>query len=181
MMELKLDEAPYTIHNLPYGVLSTPDEPQPRTAVAVGHHAIDLAKYAKIGTLKRIEEAHNINLTEILGKSTLNAFAELSWDVRKEVRLQLQGDLQAQRVPAEVLVRLEDAILHQPMQTRGFSDFYTSLDHCKNCSGELTSKNIYKNWFHAPSVYNSRVSNYIDDPGGLFHNLSTRTGLLHSC
>jgi fumarylacetoacetase len=50
------------------------------------------------------------------------------------------------------------------MQMQGFSDFYTSLDHCKNCSGELTAKNIYKNWFYAPSVYNSRVSSVVPTP-----------------
>ncbi|KAM3415552.1 Fumarylacetoacetase [Cercospora zeina] len=161
---LKLDEAPFTIHNLPYGVFSTAEEPQPRTAVAIGQHAIDLTKYAKSGTLKRIQEENGIDLVQIFSQPTLNMFAELPWDVRKEVRGQLQNDLQAQKVPTEVLVRLGDAVLHLPMQTRGFSDFYTSLDHCKNCSGELTSKNIYKNWFHAPSVYNSRVSSVVPTP-----------------
>lgn len=53
------------------------------------------------------------------------------------------------------------------MSMPGFSDFYTSLDHCRNCSGELTTANIPSNWFITPSVYNSRVSSVLPTPSSI--------------
>ena len=73
------------------------------------------------------------------------------------------------------------------MRMQGFSDFYTSLEHCQNCSGEMAAAKIPKNWFYvcsnddkllfiewnniadlspsqAPSVYNSRVSSVLPTP-----------------
>jgi fumarylacetoacetase len=52
MSSLVLDELPYSIDNLPYGVISTSNEPQARCAVAIGQHAIDLAKYANARLLE---------------------------------------------------------------------------------------------------------------------------------
>ena len=46
-----LDKAPYTIDTLPYGVISTTSAPEPRCAVAIGDHAIDLGKYVQSGNL----------------------------------------------------------------------------------------------------------------------------------
>lgn len=51
-----LDKAPYTLHNLPYGVISTTAEPNPRCAVAIGDHALDLAKYAFAGRLASVSK-----------------------------------------------------------------------------------------------------------------------------
>jgi len=47
------------------------------------------------------------------------------------------------------------------MSIAGFSDFYTSLEHCQNCSAGMARSGIFKNWFYAPSVYNSRVSSVV--------------------
>jgi fumarylacetoacetase len=94
----------------------------------------------------------------------LNTFAALPWDVRKAVRAQIQADLKDGKVPASVLVPLKDVTSHLPMKMTGFSDFYTSLEHCQNCSSEMSSAAIAKNWWYAPSVYNSRVSSVLPTP-----------------
>lgn len=47
------------------------------------------------------------------------------------------------------------------MTIGGYSDFYTSLEHCQNCSAGMARSGIFKNWFYAPSVYNSRVSSVV--------------------
>jgi len=62
----------------------------------------------------------------------LNAFAALPWSTRKAVRSRLQEDLKASRVPAECLVSLSDVTSHLPMKIPGYSDFYTSLEHCQD-------------------------------------------------
>lgn len=56
---------------------------------------------------------------------------------------------------------LKDTKTHLPFRIPGYTDFYTSLDHCKNCSGELTTAAIPKNWYHAPSCYNGRQSSVV--------------------
>ncbi|KAI6814655.1 hypothetical protein KC332_g11746 [Hortaea werneckii] len=159
-----LDQQPYTLANLPYGVVSTPSNPKPRCAVAIGSHAIDLAAYAKPGRFFDLESGHNFMLAQIFSEPALNSFAALPWPTRRAVRQQLQEELKAGKVPAECLVNLSEVKNHVPMKMGGFSDFYTSLEHCQNCSGEMTSAAIAKNWWYAPSVYNSRVSSVLPSP-----------------
>ncbi|KAI7327544.1 hypothetical protein KC315_g7045 [Hortaea werneckii] len=159
-----LDQQPYTLANLPYGVISTPSNPKPRCAVAIGSHAIDLAAYAKPGRFFDLESGHNFMLAQIFSEPALNSFAALPWPTRRAVRQQLQDELKAGKVPAECLVNLSEVKNHVPMKMGGFSDFYTSLEHCQNCSGEMTSAAIAKNWWYAPSVYNSRVSSVLPTP-----------------
>jgi fumarylacetoacetase len=43
---------------------------------------------------------------------------------------------------------LDEVKQHLPMQMQGFSDFYTSLEHCQNCSGQMAEAKIPKNWFY---------------------------------
>ncbi|KAK3674837.1 hypothetical protein LTR78_005181 [Recurvomyces mirabilis] len=159
-----LDQPPYTLSNLPYGVISTASEPKPRCAVAIGQHVIELAKYAKNGNLFNIESGHNFILQQIFSEPALNSFASLPWPTRRTVREQIQDDLKAGKIPSSCLVELKDVTNHLPMKSTGFSDFYTSLEHCQNCSGEMTSSAIAKNWWYAPSVYNSRVSSLLPTP-----------------
>lgn len=132
-----LDQPPYTLANLPYGVISTSSEPKPRCAVAIGKHALDLAKYAKAGKLFDIESGHNFMLAQLFSEPALNSFAALPWPTRRAVREKLQEDLKAGQVPADCLVELDGVTNHLPMKTSGFSDFYTSLEHCQNVSCPL--------------------------------------------
>jgi fumarylacetoacetase len=130
----RLDLAPYTLNNLPYGVISTSSEPKPRCAVAIGKHAIDLAKYSRHGNLFGIESGQNFMFQQLFSEPALNDFAALSWPTRKAVRQQIQQDLQDGKVPPGCLVELQDVKHHLPMRMSGFSDFYTSLEHCQNVS-----------------------------------------------
>ena len=47
-------ESPFTIHNIPYGVISTEDNGKPRCATAIGDYAIDLAVYSQRGRLSSL-------------------------------------------------------------------------------------------------------------------------------
>ena len=55
MASLKLDQLPYTINNLPYGVFSSEHNPSPRCAVAIGQHAVDLTEWARRGTITSLQ------------------------------------------------------------------------------------------------------------------------------
>lgn len=79
---------------------------------------------------------------------TLNSFAALDQPIRAAVRAQIRKDLETGAVPDLCLEKLADVKQHLPMQMQGFSDFYTSLEHCQNCSGEMAAAKIPKNWFY---------------------------------
>ena len=49
------DKLPFTLQCLPFGVISTKDS-EPRCAVAIGDHAIDLTRYAKSGRLAGVSD-----------------------------------------------------------------------------------------------------------------------------
>ena len=63
-----LDKPPFTIHNLPYGVIKTANDSNPRCAIAIGGHALDLANYARTGKLKNLESGHNFKLETIFAE-----------------------------------------------------------------------------------------------------------------
>lgn len=76
MASLALDQLPFTIQNLPYGIISTNDEPVPRCAVAIGKHAVDLVKYAKEGRLAEIE--HCLDFEEMFARVCLYKYFQQS-------------------------------------------------------------------------------------------------------
>lgn len=68
-----LDKPPYTIDNLPYGVIKTVSDQNPRCAIAIGQHALDLAEYAGTGRLANLEAGHNFKLKDIFAEVSQNA------------------------------------------------------------------------------------------------------------
>ncbi|KAH9216318.1 putative fumarylacetoacetate hydrolase [Leptodontidium sp. 2 PMI_412] len=171
-MGVKIDVpsgSPFTIGNIPFGVISTRANPSLRCATAIGNYAIDLTVYCKRGHLSEL--GLDISFDNIFSQPTLNKFAVLPHAVRQGVRKKIIQDLDDAKVEEECLVSLDLITMHLPMQTGGFSDFYCSLEHCINASTSTplaywrtTGTAIPKNWFYAPSVYNSRVSSVIPSP-----------------
>lgn len=79
-----LDHAPFTIQNLPYGIISTSSEPSPRCAVAIGEHAIDLPKYAN-KSLNVLQTGQDLTFEQIFSEPVLNTYASLSWSVKSRL------------------------------------------------------------------------------------------------
>jgi fumarylacetoacetase len=79
---------------------------------------------------------------------TLNTFATLDQSIRSAIRALIRKDLENGAMPETCLLPLDEVTQHLPMQMQGFSDFYTSLEHCQNCSGEMAAAKIPKNWFY---------------------------------
>ena len=75
----------FSIHNIPFGIFSTPDR-SPRAGVAVGEHILDLAAVAEL-------DVFDFN-TAVLEKSTLNDFISLGKEITKKVRRDIQIWLQ---------------------------------------------------------------------------------------
>ena len=69
-----LDQLPFTIDNLPYGVIKTSTEPSPRCAVAIGQYALDLTKYAKTNALSSLESGHNFKFESLFADVSVTGY-----------------------------------------------------------------------------------------------------------
>lgn len=79
-----------------------------------------------------ITQIANLMNTNASMQPALNKFAALPWPTRRAVREQIQEDLQDGKVPSNCFVPLKEVENVLPMQIGGYSDFYTSLEHCQN-------------------------------------------------
>ncbi|QKX61163.1 uncharacterized protein TRUGW13939_08310, partial [Talaromyces rugulosus] len=155
-VRLEIAMTPFTIDNLPYGVISTEDNPTKRCAVAFEHSAIDLDLLHRHDFFASISALH----ASIFANDNWNAFAVLPLDVRASFRARIKSGIQDNSVN-EALIPLSKVQYHLPMATRNFSDFYCSYEHAKNCSEIMKFQNISPNWFVIPSVYNGRTSSLV--------------------
>ncbi|KAL4928976.1 uncharacterized protein BDV17DRAFT_298284 [Aspergillus undulatus] len=172
-----MSSSPFSIDNLPYGVVSTADNPTPRCATALENDAVDLAALERDGYFKSVPGFEN----NVFSLPTLNTFAALSKTSQRQVRAILKTTLSSsdfdETARKKYAIPLKNVTNHYPMDTRNFSDFYCSLEHTKNCS-EIMSAPVPQNWFIIPSVYNGRTSSLrisgtpIRRPNGVYSSRS---------
>ncbi|KAL4804545.1 2-hydroxyhepta-2,4-diene-1,7-dioate isomerase [Aspergillus unguis] len=158
------DQTPFPIDNIPFGVISTPDNPIPRCATAFQHNAVDLGALEVDGFFNSVP---GFAKGPVFAKPHLNDFASLPVESRRQVRhllreilLQIQEDAVKAR---RYLVPLRSVQNHYPMLTGNFSDFYCSLEHAQNCSA-IMNLSVLPNWYAIPSVYNGRTSSLTVSP-----------------
>lgn len=78
----------FSLANLPFGVITTPQSSTPHPAIAIGEHALDLAVFATNGGFSELPFIHP-NLV-VFAKPTLNDFAALGRPAHRKVRQYLQ-------------------------------------------------------------------------------------------
>lgn len=79
-----LDKLPFTLQCLPYGIVSTADS-EPRCAVAIGDHALDLLEYAHSGRLEDVSEAFgDIEFDHVFGQVSSSSNANLDKQGQKQ-------------------------------------------------------------------------------------------------
>lgn len=54
-------DSPFTLDNIPFGVISTESDPKPRGATALGDYAIDLAAYWKDRPYTQLEGSRSLH------------------------------------------------------------------------------------------------------------------------
>lgn len=161
----------FTIHNLPYGVVSHESRTAglPRLAVAYKEFAIDIAQLITTDFSHLRDNAQWSAIYETLAaQSNWNAFAALPGELRKAFRKQLQfvltshgnsAGFNASKHPA--YLPLSEINMYLPFDTHNFSDFYCSYEHAANCSAVFKipfSASSGSSWFSIPQVYNGRTS-----------------------
>ncbi|OJJ88955.1 uncharacterized protein ASPGLDRAFT_62570 [Aspergillus glaucus CBS 516.65] len=152
--------SPFTVDNIPFGVISTPDNPKPRCATAFGNYAIDLSALERVGFLSDIPGLEGKGGIEMIGnvfsQPTLNAFAAMPKEIRLKVRNSLTRYFHG-GLPPSYYIPLDTVTYHYPMDTSNFSDFFCSLEHVKNCAKVMNAP-ITPSFFSIPQVYNGRTS-----------------------
>ncbi|KAL7936391.1 fumarylacetoacetate hydrolase [Trichoderma chlorosporum] len=170
---------PFNINNLPYGIITSKNNPTKRCATVLERNAIDLSVLHTEGLflgLPGLEE--NIFLNDYL-----NGFAALPRSVRRAVREKLTQHLSTVDASSPALIALSEIQNHFPMDTRNFSDFFCSLEHTQNCMAVFRADGVINpNWFTAPMVYNGRTSSLVVSgtpvhrPYGIFPSATEKTG-----
>ena len=150
--------SPFSIQNLPFGLLARPGMPV-TLAAAIGPFALDLTALRDAGHLVR---AHYPVLDDFAEFDPLS-LSELRREVFRlldEANPALAGDLEAR---ATALVPLAGARMLLPIRPPGFVDFYSGIHHATNV-GRLfrpDGEPLLPNYRHLPVAYNGRASSVV--------------------
>lgn len=162
----------FSIHNIPFGIISTPANSQPRAAIAIGDYVLDLHAFAQGNGFAQLStiQPHQA----VFSQSTLNAFAALGRPMHKVVREYLQSVLLADGPFPEVLeknkplreaalFRRVDCTMHLPMAVGDYTDFYAGIHHATNVGTMFRGADnaLQPNYTHLPVGYHGRTSSIV--------------------
>jgi len=124
----------FPVQNLPYAVLRPRASHGPfRGAVAIGDQALDLAALAATGLVT----GSAADALALAAEPTLNAFmgaGPAAWQpLRRALFALLAQGAHAQDTVRACLLPLADVQYAVPARIGDYTDFYTSLDHARNC------------------------------------------------
>lgn len=152
------ENSDFSIHNIPFGIFSTPNGP-PRVGVAVGDHILDLAALAQYGVFEfnpAVLERDSLNDFIALGK-------EITKKARKKIQYWLHDESSVLAGKPELFVPRNTAQMHLPIQVGDYTDFYSSIEHATNVGKMFRDPEhaLLPNWRHLPVAYHGRASSII--------------------
>lgn len=136
---LQIDpKSPFSLANIPFGIISTSSDSTPRPAIAIGDYALDLKAFTSNEGFSELSSISS-NL-KVFAEPTLNSFAALGRPVHKVVREYLQKVLTKagpyanvlennSSLQKKVLFPLKDVTTHLPMNIGDYTDFYAGRNH----------------------------------------------------
>ncbi|EEQ87281.2 fumarylacetoacetase [Blastomyces dermatitidis ER-3] len=165
-------ESPFSLANIPFGIISTTASPNPRPAVAIGDHALDLFVFSSGGGFSQLSSFQQH--LDVFAQPTLNDFAALGRPVHRQVREYLQAVFKEDTPFPEVLkanenlkqsalVLRKDATNHLPLSIGDYTDFYAGLNHAYNVGVLFRGPDnaLQPNYKHLPVGYHGRASSVI--------------------
>ncbi|XP_018618668.1 fumarylacetoacetase [Scleropages formosus] len=167
MSFIKVDEkCDFSLHNLPYGVFSTADNPRRRIGVAIGDQILDLSEIKSLFTGPALAPHQHV-----FEEPTLNAFMGLGIQAWREARSALQYLLSATEgalrdndaLRSRAFVHQSSAKMHLPADIGDYTDFYSSRDHATNVGIMFRGKDnaLMPNWLRLPVGYHGRASSVV--------------------
>ncbi|QSB05675.1 fumarylacetoacetase [Natronoglycomyces albus] len=151
------DESPYNIHNLPYGVFSTAEDPTPRIGVRIGDFVFDMKLAVRAGNCQ------DCPTCTALQDQVLNRFMSLGRQMWTKVRTQVHDALtepSMREVASSWLVPIEEAQMHLPFLVTDFTDFHSSEHHTANLGHIFRpgAEALPANWKYQPLGYQGRAA-----------------------
>jgi fumarylacetoacetase len=165
----------FSLENLPFGIVTTPVNPSPHAAVAIGSNILDLEVLAAHPSTSLASLFPSLGGHEdVFAQPTLNAFAQLGRAVHREVRSGLRDLLAADTSRPDVLRDhaewREKAILpqhsvrmHLPMAIGDYTDFYAGYHHAFAVGTMFRGAQnaLQPNYTHLPVGYHGRASSIV--------------------
>ncbi|KAA8644307.1 hypothetical protein EYZ11_008341 [Aspergillus tanneri] len=164
--------SPFSLANIPFGIISSTKAPTRAAAIAIGDHALNLSVFASSGGFSQLPaiEPH----LGVFSQPTLNAFAALGRPVHRQVREYIQTVFRADTpfpqvlkdnaaLQKEALLPLTEVTNHLPMQIGDYTDFYAGLNHAYNVGVLFRGPEnaLQPNYKHLPVAYHSRASSVV--------------------
>lgn len=165
-------DSPFSLANIPFGIITNGESSQPRPAVAIGDYALDLKAFSLGGGFGALPEFQQH--LHVFSETTLNAFAALGQAKHRLVRHYLQQVFD-ERTPYESILRdnaelRSVALLRRelcqnvlPMHIGDYTDFYAGLNHAFNVGVLFRGKDaaLQPNYRHIPVGYHGRASTVV--------------------
>lgn len=166
-------DSPFSLRNIPFGVISTPKHSKPHIAIAIGDHVLDLTVFAASGGFLELPAVNSFNIG-VFGQPDLNAFAALGRQFHRQVREYLQDIFGVKTsfpwILKDAVALQKEALLSRfevqcllPMKIAGYTDFFAGKNHAYNCGCIFRDpKNaLQPNYLHLPVGYSSRASSVV--------------------
>ncbi|KAI1267978.1 Fumarylacetoacetase [Xylariaceae sp. FL1019] len=166
-------DSPFSLANIPFGIIRTRHDPALRAGIAIGDHVLDLKALATHQKFSEIFPSLQ-GQEDVFAKSTLNDFAALGRSVHREVRKTIQGLLSTDAQHPEVLRDNEElrekALFHQgdvknhlPMSVGDYTDFYAGYHHAFAVGSMFRGPDnaLQPNYTHLPVGYHGRASSIV--------------------
>lgn len=164
--------SPFSLANIPFGIISTKAAPQHRPATVIGENVIDLKVFAEKNGFQELDAVRG-NL-HVFSSTTLNAFAALGRPVHSKVRTYLQ-DVLTQGAPRghifqnnnslrqEAVLPLGNVTLHLPMDIGDYTDFFVGINHAFAVGSMFRGAEnaLQPNYRHLPVAYHGRASSVV--------------------
>ncbi|KAB8235138.1 hypothetical protein BDV23DRAFT_150529 [Aspergillus alliaceus] len=164
--------SPFSLANIPFGIISSAKGTSRVAATAIGDYALDLSTFASAGGFAQLP-AIQPHLS-VFNQPTLNAFAALGRPVHRQVREYIQSVFRADTpfpqvlkdnasLQKEALLPLSEVTNHVPMQIGDYTDFYAGLNHAYNVGVLFRGPDnaLQPNYKHLPVAYHSRASSVV--------------------
>ena len=158
--------SPFSLANIPFGIISTPASSSPHVGIAIGKHALDLSVFA---ASKGFSECPAITShLDVFSRPFLNDFAALGRAVHREVRHYLQqvfaeGSKYKSTEDISGLFLLKDVKTHLPFRIGDYTDFFVGKHHAQNAGALIRGIDfaLHPNYLHLPVGYHGRASSVV--------------------
>ena len=165
-------DSPFSLANIPFGIITTPESSSRHVGVAIGNYALDLSVFASNDGFSECSAV--TSHLDVFSQPSLNDFAALGRAVHREVRHYLQKVFEegSKFSPANGftkaydeggLIPLKDVKTHLPFRISDYTDFFVGKHHAHNAGVIIRGVDnpLHPNYMHLPVAYHGRASSVV--------------------